>query len=267
MTNATEAQNNRSTSSCARKLSVDSTTLSAALALHRNGTNDTVSFEPMTKEQGSSDDVLEKPSLQYRASYSLWASGSENVDNDIDFAAIFESSDLSWTNESVSFANLASSFPRSTISPVVAPVPGSCSKGLYGVHSYDNIESRQSLSHNETSFKDLDVLLGRGGLVNFHPGNQAYLEYKERLQPRYLAASKEEKTAISQELVDTVQKWGGRFMKQSENDSSVWFEVDNLKARKKASQTLREINTPEHRAYKRKQYVENKRAKKARTTD
>jgi hypothetical protein len=64
-----------------------------------------------------------------------------------------------------------------------------------------------------------------------------------------------------------VHEWGGRFMKQSEDDEHIWYEVDNLKARKKASQTLREINTPEHRAYKRKKYVEKKRAKKARTMD
>jgi hypothetical protein len=70
------------------------------------------------------------------------------------------------------------------------------------------------------TFKDADVLLGRGGLVNLHPGNQDYLQHKERLQPRYLAASKEEKTVISQELIDIVREWGGQFMKQREDDKT-----------------------------------------------
>lgn len=50
----------------------------------------------------------------------------------------------------------------------------------------------------EGNFTRFDVLLGRGGLANRHLGNQDYLREKER----YLAASKDEKTGISQELVD-----------------------------------------------------------------
>ena len=93
--------------------------------------------------------------------------------------------------------------------------------------------------------------MGRGGLVNRHQGNQAYLGEKDRMQERYLAASKEAKTDISQELVNWVHDRGGRFL-QVEDDA--WFEVDATKARKKASQSLREINTPEMRAAKRAKY-------------
>jgi hypothetical protein len=98
---------------------------------------------------------------------------------------------------------------------------------------------------------DLDVLMGRGGRTNHHKGNMRYLAEKERLQPKYLAAAKEEKTEISQELVDIVHAWGGRFVK-TEDDR--WYQVENVVARKKASQTLREINTPEERAAKRARY-------------
>lgn len=88
-----------------------------------------------------------------------------------------------------------------------------------------------------------------------------YLEQKQIIQPRYLVATKEAKSDISQELVDAVHNWGGRFLKQDftrdttvnhsvgktdtdskpfQYDTDNWYEVLNIEARKKASQTLRE---------------------------
>ena len=98
-----------------------------------------------------------------------------------------------------------------------------------------------------------DVLLGRGGRSNNSSGNRNYLAAKKDIQPRYLAASKQEKTSISQELVDRVHAWGGRFLELDPTNNK-WFEISELKARKKASQTLRELNTPEERAAKRARY-------------
>lgn len=98
-----------------------------------------------------------------------------------------------------------------------------------------------------------DVLLGRGGRTNHHVGNKYYLSLKEEIQPRYLAAVKDDKTGISQELVDAIHAVHGRFLKLDEATNR-WYIVDALTARKKASQTLREINTPENRAAKRAKY-------------
>lgn len=98
-----------------------------------------------------------------------------------------------------------------------------------------------------------DVLLGRGGRTNHHPGNKKYLQEKEEMQARYMAASKQDKTGVSQELVDRVHARGGRFL-ELDPTSNKWFEVTNIKARKKASQSLREVNTPEERAAKRAKY-------------
>lgn len=100
---------------------------------------------------------------------------------------------------------------------------------------------------------DEDVLLGRGGRSNHHAGNKRYLIEKEKIQPRYLAADKEAKTGISQELVDIVENWGGRFLKLDE-ETNRWYKVKNIVARKKASQTLREMNTEQYRASKRAKY-------------
>ena len=105
-----------------------------------------------------------------------------------------------------------------------------------------------------TEPNDSDVLLGRGGRTNNHPGNKKYLEAKDSMQERYLAADKNGKTPISQELVDIVKGWGGRFLKL-DPVSNRWYEIDNTTARKKCSQTLREMNTPEERAAKRARYA------------
>jgi hypothetical protein len=119
-----------------------------------------------------------------------------------------------------------------------------------------------------------DVLLGRGGRTNHHEGNKKYLQYKLVLQAQYFRANKEGKTRISQQLVQMVHDQKGRFLKQAEpdmikrahgafrrrknfddsDDDQVWYEVDLLTARKKASQTLREQSTPEFRAAKRAKY-------------
>ena len=101
---------------------------------------------------------------------------------------------------------------------------------------------------------EADVLLGRGGRTNNHPGNKRYLEAKDSMQERYLAADKNGKTPISQELVDIVKGWGGRFLKL-DAPTNRWYEIDNTTARKKCSQTLREVNTPEERAAKRARYA------------
>lgn len=112
------------------------------------------------------------------------------------------------------------------------------------------------------SITDADVLMGRGGRTNHHKGNEDYLKLKEEIQPRYLAATKEDKTPISQELVDAIHARGGRFLKL-DSDTDKWFVVSDHTARKKASQTLREINTPEVRAAKRAKYSKKKTTKKS----
>jgi hypothetical protein len=98
-----------------------------------------------------------------------------------------------------------------------------------------------------------DVLMGRGGLSNNHVGNKLYLEHKKTLQARYEAALKDDKTAISQELVDWVHSQGGRFLKR-DDFTKQWYQVTSHQARTKASQTLREKYTLEELAQKRAYY-------------
>jgi hypothetical protein len=91
---------------------------------------------------------------------------------------------------------------------------------------------------------DLDVKLGRGGHINNHQGNQMYIGKMLEMQQNYLdTTADDEKTRISQELVNAVCAWGGRFLKEDEGG---WYEVPNVVARKKASASLCGRKTKSH---------------------
>uniref|UniRef100_A0A7S2HBM2 DUF6824 domain-containing protein n=1 Tax=Helicotheca tamesis TaxID=374047 RepID=A0A7S2HBM2_9STRA len=85
---------------------------------------------------------------------------------------------------------------------------------------------------------DDDVLLGRGGLTNHHPGNKRYRKEADRLKPIYVRSTKREKYDVSESLVASVLSSGGRFL--TPDGSGGWCEASKEKARKKASQALRE---------------------------
>jgi hypothetical protein len=139
----------------------------------------------------------------------------------------------------------------------------------------------------DSDVTDNDVLLGRGGRTNHHIGNRNYLQYKLVVQDQYMRAnSRKAKTALAYQLVQMVHAKKGRFLsiweppsqqpqqqqrrqrnaqqqKQKQDpppqqvphqSTVIWYEVDVSTARKKASQTLREISTPEFRAAKRARY-------------
>ena len=105
--------------------------------------------------------------------------------------------------------------------------------------------------------KTNDVLLGRGGRSNHHPGNKRYREEVKNLREWYgsIGDNKEEKTKLSQTLVDRIQENDGRFL---EKDSEGWYVVPNVVARRKASQALREDDDPDKRAAKRQRFLEKR---------
>ena len=96
---------------------------------------------------------------------------------------------------------------------------------------------------------DTDVLLGRGGRSNHHPGNKRYRDEVHNLQKWYKTSAKTEKTDLSQCLVNYIHSYGGRFLKLDATNGK-WFIVTNIVARRKASQALREHMTLEERAAK-----------------
>jgi hypothetical protein len=83
--------------------------------------------------------------------------------------------------------------------------------------------------------KDFDVLLGRGGASNCHKGNTAYRKYVLDMQPKYKLLDRDDKTALSESVVEWVHNRGGRFLKR-ERKGLPWYVVTNETARQKVSQ-------------------------------
>ena len=94
---------------------------------------------------------------------------------------------------------------------------------------------------------DRDVLLGRGGRSNHHPGNVAYRNQVGKLREWYRSSDKNLKTDLSQLLVDwVIDEQQGRFLKHDATTDQ-WYLITNIMARRKASQALREHMTQEER--------------------
>jgi hypothetical protein len=116
------------------------------------------------------------------------------------------------------------------------------------------VSSARVVAHFE--LRDADVLCQRGGEANRHPGNQMYLFKRDELQPVYKATTCDRiKRQISETLINYVHSNGGRFIKR---DGDHWVEISDSKAREKASQALRDINTKEARKDKRQRYPKKK---------
>ncbi len=85
---------------------------------------------------------------------------------------------------------------------------------------------------------DDDVLFGRGRHTNIHPGNIRFRERALELRSWYESFSKEEKYHVSNVLIESVKGEGHRFLERGSD--GLWHEVNGSRARKKASQALRE---------------------------
>ncbi len=97
-------------------------------------------------------------------------------------------------------------------------------------------------SDKEIVVQPNDVLCGRGGETNHHPGNIRYRSLVKAYQKLYLLAKRRDKPKIAQCIVVSVRGVDGRFLKRTKNANkgSAWVDVGNVKAREKTSQALRE---------------------------
>lgn len=102
-------------------------------------------------------------------------------------------------------------------------------------------ESKKGIS----TFSDNDVLSGRGGGTNVHPGNRNFRDLINLHRRDYLQAKKNDKPSISRAIVKVVRDSGGRFLKKDEK-ANLWFEIGDTQAREKTSQALRQ-RAPEMR--------------------
>ena len=77
---------------------------------------------------------------------------------------------------------------------------------------------------------DLDVISGRGGFSNHHPGNKRYRQVIKDMKSQYKnIVSKSEKTDLSRSIVNYVYSYGGRFLRRVElyDDDINDVEADN----------------------------------------
>jgi hypothetical protein len=104
-----------------------------------------------------------------------------------------------------------------------------------------------------TCYRDNDVLSGRGGGTNVHPGNRDFRDLINMHRKTYLQAKKNDKPAISRAIVRKIRENNGRFLKKNEK-AGLWFEIGDDASREKTSQALRQrapeirkllFNTPE----------------------
>jgi hypothetical protein len=87
---------------------------------------------------------------------------------------------------------------------------------------------------------EMDVLAGRGGKVNNHPGNIRYRNVVSETKAQYKNASRTDKTALVKIVVKHVHNYGGRFLKKDKKDGGRYFVMTEAEARKKTSQALRQ---------------------------
>jgi hypothetical protein len=101
--------------------------------------------------------------------------------------------------------------------------------------------SSQNLVTTETP-RRFDVLLGRGKKHTGHPGNERLQIVLGMHSVRYnTTTSRNEKTAITQEIVQSIQTTGdppGRFVR-FDKEANGWVEVDDAAARIKVSHAIR----------------------------
>ena len=88
-----------------------------------------------------------------------------------------------------------------------------------------------------------DIILGRGGTLYKHAGNQFLRDLATSLAPTYIHSSKGEKSRLSRQMVDIVtnKEPSGRFLKLvGDTINGVFEEVHHSIAREKTSQCLRD---------------------------
>lgn len=149
-----------------------------------------------------------------------------------------------------SFVNTSSHLPASVITSAL--------KQPTKAKTFSKSQKEKKNSKNQyVKPTDGDVLLGRGGKTNKHPGNKRYLAKIDKEKIPYRGVSKREKTRISESIVNYIHQNRNRFLEE-DKATGKWYEVNNLVARKKVSQALREVNTPEERLRKRMKYAKNR---------
>jgi len=95
-----------------------------------------------------------------------------------------------------------------------------------------------------------DIICGRGLHIMSHLGNIKLHRIVSRHRQTYQKASRREKAAIAQRIVDEIKSTGSRFIRRAEDGrDDEWVEVDNETSYKKVGHALRlKQNHPQQRS-------------------
>lgn len=100
-----------------------------------------------------------------------------------------------------------------------------------------SIDAEHMIIGKEGNPGELDVLCGQSRSCASHSGNQRFQNLLDRYAPRYDAVnSKQEKMALTKEIVSCIQASGGRFLRLKDGE---WQEISTVTARDKVSHALR----------------------------
>lgn len=86
---------------------------------------------------------------------------------------------------------------------------------------------------------DVDVLVGRGSVVNMHEGNKAFREVIDLHRKSYIKPSKAQKSILAKCTVFYVRSLGGRFL-EKDKSCGLWFEIGDRRAIEKVERALQE---------------------------
>jgi len=107
--------------------------------------------------------------------------------------------------------------------------------------NHDN-KQKQETQQQEPGYTDKDVLFGRGGRTNRHPGNIKFRKELENIRQWYIGCkTKQEKSRISKLMIDWIHSNGGRFLVK--DDTEKWVAANSKVVRKKVNQAIRDTKS------------------------
>jgi hypothetical protein len=109
-------------------------------------------------------------------------------------------------------------------------------------------QQQQQLAEEVVSSHDVrptDVFCSRDKASHSHPGNKRFRQLIVRYREQYQNLNqREEKTQLTNDIVNAIKNNGGRFLKQHESIADCWYEVNYTVAHEKVSHALRSAKDP-----------------------
>eukprot|EP00537_Pseudo-nitzschia_pungens_P007734 CAMPEP_0172366466 /NCGR_PEP_ID=MMETSP1060-20121228/15428_1 /TAXON_ID=37318 /ORGANISM="Pseudo-nitzschia pungens, Strain cf. cingulata" /LENGTH=717 /DNA_ID=CAMNT_0013090331 /DNA_START=184 /DNA_END=2337 /DNA_ORIENTATION=- len=106
--------------------------------------------------------------------------------------------------------------------------------------SYDKKKRSTDISKPRSS----DIICGRGGSSNKHPGNIQFRGLVAANKQVYVGLTKKQKMLVARKIVDAIHSTGGKFLAK-DMDTGLFYDIGLPRSLEKTSQALREKNSNE----------------------